>query len=253
MPLRILRKNAISPSLSCCKPCSARTAFAILLPVLVTAWMRPTANAQAVTPQETTEAGAQIAYSGVIGSWPDSAALDNVNAAGSPSHVNIPAQTACETEMLQAADAREVVSGKAYKVVTELATEYGRATIPHIYVFPGSWNMAYIAGSTAVDGRGKIMIGRRAIELFNAVALRGFLGHEMAHLVSDNASYGCQDYIVRDPRTESDADAFAAQVLGTQPVEAFLQRVLALPEGQYTDAKSRLELLRSRRSQRAGY
>jgi Zn-dependent protease with chaperone function len=223
----------------------------MLLPVLITAWMGPAASAQSVTPLETQiakEVDAQIAYTGVIGSGDESAGPENVNGVGSSSHINVRMQTACETEMLQEAKAREVVSGKAYRVVTELAAEYGRTTIPHIYVFPGSWNMIYIAGSTVVDGQGKILIGRRAIELFDVVAFRGFLGHEMAHLVNDKAAYGCQDYIVRDPRTEADADAFAARVLGTQPVEAFLKRVLALPEGQYTDAKGRLDLLRSKRA-----
>jgi Zn-dependent protease with chaperone function len=103
--------------------------------------------------------------------------------------------------------------------------------------------MAYIAASAAGDGRGKIVVGQQAIELFNTIALRGFLGHEMAHLVSDNAAHGCNDYIVRDPQTEADADAFAARVLGRQPVQAFLERALALTEGQNSDAKSRLEVL----------
>jgi hypothetical protein len=31
---------------------------------------------------------------------------------------------------------------------------------------------------------------RHAIELFDAIALKGFLGHEMAHLVSDSAAQG---------------------------------------------------------------
>jgi hypothetical protein len=46
---------------------------------------------------------------------------------------------------------------------------------------------------------------------------------------------------------EADADALAARVLGMQPVKAFLDRVLAFPEGQNSDAKSRLELLSSKR------
>jgi Zn-dependent protease with chaperone function len=109
--------------------------------------------------------------------------------------------------------------------------------------------MIYIAGSTTVDGRGKILVGQQATELFNVIALRGFLGHEMAHLVSDNAAHGCNDYIIRDPGMEADADALAARTLGTQPVKAFLETVLAFPEGQNSDAKSRLELLRFKRSE----
>ena len=103
--------------------------------------------------------------------------------------------------------------------------------------------MAYVAASTAVDGRGKILVGQRATELFDLPALKGFLGHEMAHLVADNAAQGCNDYILRDPQVEADADALAARTLGTQPVKAFLQRVLTLTEGQNWDAKRRLEVL----------
>lgn len=165
-----------------------------------------------------------------------------VSAAGPSSHFDIQAQTACEAEMLGKTAAREVFSGKAYDVLTEIARAYGRAT-PHIYVFPGGWNMAYVAASTAVDGRGKILVGQRATELFDLPALKGFLGHEMAHLVRDNAAQGCNDYILRDPQVEADADALAARTLGTQPVKAFLQRVLTLTEGQNWDAKRRLEVL----------
>jgi hypothetical protein len=69
------------------------------------------------------------------------------NAASLTSQFNIQAQTSCEAEMLLQMDAREVVSGKAYDVLTEVARAYGRA-IPHIYIFPRSWNMAYIAART---------------------------------------------------------------------------------------------------------
>ena len=154
----------------------------------------------------------------------------------------IQAQTACEAEMLGNVDAHEVFSGKVYDVLTENARAYG-VPIPHIYVFSGSSNMAYIAGSTAVDGRGKILVGQQAIALFDVVALKGFLGHEMAHLVSDRGTQGCNDYILRDPQVEADADALAARTLGTAPVKAFLQRVLALTQGQNWDAKQRLKVL----------
>jgi hypothetical protein len=166
------------------------------------------------------------------------------NAARPASQFNIQAQTACETELLDEIGAHEVFSGKAYEALTEIAPAYGRA-IPHVYIYPGGWNMAYIAASAAVDGRGKIVVGQQAAELFNAIALKGFLGHEMAHLVSDNAAHGCNDYIVRDPQVEADADALAVRVLGMQPVKAFLERVIALADGQNqnSDAKSRLELL----------
>jgi len=165
-----------------------------------------------------------------------------VNATGLSRQFNIQAQNACETEMLREMGAREVFSGKAYEVLTEVAQAYGRA-IPHIYIFPGSLNMGYIAGSTAADGRGKIVVGQQAIELFDAFSLKGFLGHEMAHLVSDGAAQGCNDYILRDPQMEVDADALAARTLGRRPVQAFLERVLALTDGQNWDAKHRLEVL----------
>src|SRR5262245_16704755 len=109
---------------------------------------------------------------------------DVLNATSRTSKFKIHAQTACEAEMLSNLDAREVFSGTAYKVLTEIARAYG-LPIPHIYVFPGSRNMAYLAASSAVDGRGKILVGQQAIELFDSVALKGFLGHEMAHLASD--------------------------------------------------------------------
>ena len=169
-------------------------------------------------------------------------AQERVTAASLPSKFTIQAQTACETEMLREIGAREVFSGKGYEVLTEVARAYGRA-IPHIYVFPKSLNIAYIAASAAVDGRGKIVVGQQAIKMFDAFSLKGFLGHEMAHLVSDSAAQGCNDYILRNPQMEADADALAARTLGTGPLRAFLQRVLALTQGQNWDAKHRLEAL----------
>ena len=172
-------------------------------------------------------------------------AQERVKLAGVPSQFNIQAQTACETEMLREMGGREAFSGKGYEVLAEVARAYGRA-IPHIYVFPGSLNIGYIAASTAVDGRGKIVVGQQAIEFFDAFSLKGFLGHEMAHLVSDSAALGCNDYILRNPQMEADADALAARTLGTGPVKAFLQRVLAFTQGQNWDAKQRLEVLQQR-------
>ena len=164
------------------------------------------------------------------------------NATGHPSTVNSRAQTSCEVDMLGRMDAREVFSGRAYDVLTKVARAYGRV-IPHIYIFPGSWNMAYIAASRAVDGRGKIVVGQQAMDRFDTVALEGFLGHEMAHLVSDSGAQGCNDYILRDPQMEADADALAARTLGSRPVKAFLEQALSLAEGENWDAKRRLEVL----------
>jgi hypothetical protein len=54
---------------------------------------------------------------------------------------------------------------------------------------------------------------------------------------------GCNDYILRDPQMEAEADALAARTLGTGRVKAFLQRALALIQGQNLDARRRLEAL----------
>lgn len=170
------------------------------------------------------------------------ASHERANATGVDSTFNVQAQTACEAEMLNRMKAREVFSGKAYDVLTEVARAY-RRPIPHIYISPGSWNMAYIAASAAVDGRGKIVAGQQAIVLFGTIALKGFLGHEMAHLVFDSGVHGCNDYVFRDPKMEADADALAARTLGRRPVEAFLERVLQLTEHRNLDAKHRLEVL----------
>ena len=164
------------------------------------------------------------------------------NTTGSTPHFNMRAQTTCEAKMLSRIDAHEVLSGKAYDVMTDVALAYGRP-IPHVYIFPDGWNMAYLAASTVVDGRGKIVVGQQAIDLFDNVALKGFIGHEMAHLVSDNAAQGCNDYILRDPQMEADADALAVRILGRHAVKAFLERVVALTEGQNWDAKLRLKIL----------
>jgi hypothetical protein len=172
---------------------------------------------------------------------------ERVSAADLPSTFNIQAQTACETKILREMGAREVFSGKGYEVLTEVAQAYVRVP-PHIYIFPGGWNSVYIAGSTAVDGRGKIVVGQQAIKQFDAFSLKGFLGHEMAHVVSDSAAQGCNDFIIRNTQMEADADALAARTLGTGPVEAFLQRVLALTQGQNWEAKHRLEVLQSSQS-----
>jgi hypothetical protein len=171
------------------------------------------------------------------------AAHKKANATDVPSTFNLQAQTSCETETLAGMDAREVFSGKAYDVLKKVARAYGRP-VPHIYIFPGEeWNMAYIAASAVVDGRGKIVVGQQAIQRFTRTALKGFLGHEMAHLVSDSAAQGCNDYVIRDPQMEADADALAARTLGRRPVKAFLERVLTLTERQNLDAKHRLEML----------
>ena len=169
-------------------------------------------------------------------------AQERANVAHVSPPFNMQVQTACETEMLHEMGAREVLSGDAYEVLTEVSRAYGRA-IPHIYMVPESMNMVYIAGSTAVDGRGKIVVGEQAVELFDALSIKGFLGHEMAHVVSDRLAQGCNDYMFRNPQIEADADALAMKTLGAAPVNAFLERLLALTQDQNWEAKHRLELL----------
>jgi hypothetical protein len=240
-----LPQNAISLFFLYLEHCATQRACTMLLLAVIAPWLRPTAIAQSVAPQDAQikqPVDAQLAPKSLTRTDRKKAAQEIVNATSPTSQFNIQAQTACETEMLNRIGAREVFAGKAHDLLTEIAPAYSR-TIPHIYIYPGSWNMAYIAASTAVDGRGKIVVGQQAIELFNTIALRGFLGHEMAHLVGDDAAHGCNDYILRDPQMEADADALAARVLGMQSVKEFLERVLALSEGQNSDAKSRLELL----------
>lgn len=171
-------------------------------------------------------------------------AQERTNDTHVPPQFDMEAQTTCETEMLREMGAREIFSAEAYDVLTEVSRAYDRA-IPHIYIVPATFNMVYIAGSTAVDGRGKIVVGEQAIDLFDAFSLKGFLGHEMAHLVSDTGAQGCNDYMLRDPQIEADADALAMQRLGAAPVEAFLERLLALTQPQNSEAKQRLEQLHS--------
>ena len=65
----------------------------------------------------------------------------------------------------------------------------------------------------------------------------------MHDLVSDSAAHGCNDYILRDPQMELEADALAARTLGSAPVKAFLQRVLVLTKGQNWEAKHRFAVL----------
>ena len=238
-------QNAISLLFLYLKRSATQRACAMLLLAFIAAWSRPAAIAQSATPldaQIKQAVDAQLAIKGLAKTGSEDSVREIVKSTNPASQFNIQAQNACETELFENIGAREVFSGKAHEVLTEIALAYGRP-IPHIYIFPGSWNMAYIAASTAVDGRGKIVVGEQASELFDTVELRGFVGHEMAHLVSDDAALGCNDYIVRNPHTEADADAAAARVLGVQPVKAFLEKAVALTEGRYSDAQSRLEVL----------
>ena len=76
-------------------------------------------------------------------------------------------------------------------------------------------------------------------QTFNSIA-------DEAHPIAKNAiEWGIRrnDYIVRDPQMEANADALAARTLGTAAVRAFLARAVVLTRGQTGDARQRLELL----------
>jgi len=234
------RKNHLGLAYVCCLDCGREMPYSLEYMQIVRQTGRSRRRASSDAPVESVAVRRILA--GVILLGAVLALQEKANATGVPSTVNSLAQTSCEVDMLGRMGAREVLSGKVYDVLTKVARAYGRPN-PHIYVFPGSWNMAYIAASRAVDGRGKIVVGRQATERFDTVELEGFLGHEMAHLVSDSGAQGCNDYILRDPQMEAAADALAARTLGSRPVKAFLEQALALAEGENWDATRRLEVL----------
>jgi hypothetical protein len=84
---------------------------------------------------------------------------ERLNAGVRMSTFNVLVQTSCEQQMLSSLGGREVLRGKAYNVLVQVARTYGRS-IPHIYTIPESMNMAYIGASIGVDGRGKILVGQ---------------------------------------------------------------------------------------------
>ena len=168
-------QNAISLLFLYLKRSATQRACAMLLLAFIAAWSRPAAIAQSATPldaQIKQAVDAQLAIKGLAKTGSENSVREIVKTTNPASQFNIQAQNACETELFENIGAREVFSGKAHEVLTEIALAYGRP-IPHIYIFPGSWNMAYIAASTAVDGRGKIVVGEQASELFDTVELRG--------------------------------------------------------------------------------
>jgi hypothetical protein len=233
-------QNQLGLAYVCCLDCGREMPYSLEYMQIVRQTGKSPRRASSDVPVESVAVRRILA--GVILLGAILALQEKANATGLPSTVNSLAQTSCEVDLLGRMDAREVSSGKAYDVLTKVARAFGRP-VPHIYIVPGGWNMAYIASSAAVDGRGKILVGQQATKLFDTVALEGFLGHEMAHLVSNSGAQGCNDYILRDPQMEADADALAARTLGSRPVKAFLEQALALAEGENWDAKRRLEVL----------
>ena len=125
-----------------------------------------------------------------------------------------------------------------------VASAFGRRDIPHFYIAEEGNNAAYIAGSSLVDGKGKIVISRRFVKLLaNTLALEGLLAHEMAHLVSDDGTTRCDQWILRDPEKEKAADALAAKTVGYSPLRAFFLRIKEIKAGGSADLDDRLRAI----------
>jgi Zn-dependent protease with chaperone function len=156
------------------------------------------------------------------------------------------AQVNCENRFFRAARAKETTGGPEYQVLLRVASAFGRRDIPHFYIAEEGNNAAYIAGSSSVDGKGKIVISRKFLKLLaNTLALEGILAHEMAHLVSDDGTCGCDQWIVRDPRQEKVADALAAKTVGYSPLRAFFLRIKVTQGGRSIDEDDRLQAIDS--------
>ena len=158
-------------------------------------------------------------------------------------HLNgLTTQVNCEKRLFQAARAKEATSGPEHQVLLQVASAFGRREIPHLYIAEEGNNAAYIAGSLPVDGKGKIVISQRLIKLLaDALALEGVLAHEMAHLVSDDGTCGCDQWVMRDPTQEKAADALAAKTVGYSPVRAFFLRIKESQAGRSMDVDDRLQ------------
>jgi len=154
------------------------------------------------------------------------------------------AQVNCENMFFRAARAKETTGGPEYQVLLRVASAFGRRDIPHFYIAEEGNNAAYIAGSSSVDGKGKIVISRRFVKLLaNMLALEGILAHEMAHLVSDDGTCGCDQWIMRDPMQEKVIDALAAKTVGFSPVRALFLRIKETQGGRSTDVDDRLQAI----------
>jgi hypothetical protein len=154
------------------------------------------------------------------------------------------AQVGCENRLFRAARAKETTSGPEHQVLLEVTSAFGRKEMPHLYIAEEGNNAAYIAGSSLVDGKGKIIISRRFIKLLaNKLALKGILAHEMGHLVSDEGACGCDQWILRDPMQEIAIDALAAKTVGYSAIRAFFLRIKETQGGRSTDVDNRLQAI----------
>jgi hypothetical protein len=172
-----------------------------------------------------------------------SAELSLLAGTDAPSY-GLTAQVSCENKLFRAARAKEITGGPEYQVLLRVASAFGRRNIPYFYIAEEGNNAAYIAGSASVDGKGKIVISRRLLKLLaNTPALEGILAHEMAHLVSDDGTCGCDQWILRDPRQEKIADALAAKIVGYSPLRALFLRIKETQGGRSLDEDDRLQAI----------
>ena len=153
-------------------------------------------------------------------------------------------QVTCENSFFHAARAKEITRGPEHEVFLKVVSAFGRRDLPHLYMAAEGENAEYIAGSLSVDGRGKIVISRTFVTLLgNTQALEGILAHELAHLVSDDGTTGCDQWILRDPKQEKAADALAAKTVGYSPLRAFFVRIKELREGRSAEMDDRLRAI----------
>jgi len=155
-------------------------------------------------------------------------------------------QVGCEDSFFLAARAKEISGGPEHELFLKVVAAFGRRDVPHLYMAEEGNNAVYIAGSVTVDGRGKIVISRTFAKLLgNTPALEGILAHEMAHLVSDDGTSGCDQWILRDPKQEKAADALAARTVGYTPLLAFFLRINEIKAGRSADTDDRLRAIRA--------
>jgi Zn-dependent protease with chaperone function len=186
-----------------------------------------------------------LVFAGIllVSAFSPSAQLSLLESNDVPSN-GLTAQVNCENKFFRDARAKETTGGPEYQVLLRVASAFGRRNIPHFYIAQEGNNAAYIAGSSSVDGKGKIVISRRLLKLLaNTLALEGILAHEMAHLVSDDGTCGCDQWIIRDPRQEKFADALAAKTVGYNPLRAFFLRIKETQEGWSLDEEDRLQAI----------
>jgi hypothetical protein len=184
-----------------------------------------------------------IAVSLLVSTVLPSAELSLLEGNDAPTN-GLAAQVNCENKFFRAARAKETTGGPEYQVLLRVASAFGRKNIPHFYIAEEGNNAAYIAGSSSVDGKGKIVMSRKFLKLLaNTLALEGILAHEMAHLVSDDGTCGCNQWIIRDPRQEKIADALAAKTVGYSPLRAFFLRIKEAQGGRSMDEEDRLQAI----------